>query len=1292
MRKTFTLFIALMALTVSSWATVTQQQIGSFYYELDDENHTATLIKDPNAANEWMSYSVYDDLVISGTVNDGSADYTVTTIGEKAFQNGNMSSIVIEEGVVNIADDAFWACSNYLTKATLPSTIESIGDYAFDGCSGLTKITINATTPPTFGDYVFNNASSLAHIYVPSASVNAYKAAWSAHASLIEAAPVSVEWNQAKVATVNVSCNYGSDPSSQPVDGITVTATAPAEGDYARFNTYVDDEYHTSNTSISISNGGTITFAPASGKLKSIVIECGYKDPSLSVAGSGWDWIPSGEYSGQLKWTSETEEGASSVVLASNGSSFYFGSISSVEFIFAAEQAQADPTPAATTITWNTADLQTLDLYMEGGKFIKDIVVMASYADYNDDNVSFNNSNGWPGFSMSNNGLLTFTPASGKLTSIVITCYAGEEYLVPESGWAWSEIQDGQGTLTWTSASEEGASSVVLKSNSSNSLASGPISSIVFTVKDAAAPVANTVTWTTPMVKSVDLYQNSGTAYAPLSVEMRDVTASISAGQSGAYAHFKTQGANTNISLHDGGTLTFSSETREFKSIVINFDSENGGVGYANYPTEWNSIESTLTWAATPTNSVVLEDALVSHITSIVFTYATAPEPDPMPSGPSFTWEQRQVNHVKMNCSNGETKTTPVIKNIITSLTRTSDSNCYFGEYGYGQFEIMNNCGTLTFQSIVGDLTGIIITCSTVYYANDLPAGWRYDSENGTLIWVGTPAETVTLSGDIKITISSIEFFYDPAPTPRLGEIINGLYKITGAHTAKVFTAAGSIPDYIEDDEVTYYITEIGDYAYYNDPTEGYFYFGANIAKVGAHAFEGCSRAIEFTFRSTVLDEIGDEAFKNCKLLGWLNFDTQMPPVLGSNAFSGDGFLNHINVYPYGSVLDDYKAAAGWSTYADKITPSYPFPATVGEQFFFDNQNTTNIYAVSSVSPKEIKVMPYTAEVNALYPITRTGTLIIPEEAAYLNTGFSVTGIGANAYKDSARFDVVMIPQAVKSIEAGAFLNCTGVENVFFLWNDPTTVTWYDGDKGLEFKTATNGGTKIFVPEGKLDAYKAWAPAWAGCMYEGGILEVDATAGQDPDKTTRYYRTFYDSSSDYMLPPSVWAHVGYVRNNEFILRPIAFDGDIVPAGTAVVLESETPIYSLIKMDPAVPSYTGTNDLIGSDVAFPRADLGADADKVYVLGKSATIGTDCLIGMGMYRYTGTTLGAHKAYMIVGGTSGAPTRARFLFRHEDETTDIENVQENNATYTKILRNGQLIILKDGKEYNAIGQIVK
>ena len=952
--------------------------------------------------------------------------------------------------------------------------------------------------------------------------------------------------------------------------------------------------------------------------------------------------------------------------------------------------ASAAPATPIAPVTWEASDINFYINWDHGyagnhSKTFKDITITADGG--NDDYSQFGNVySDVRSLSVQNNATLTFSTSLGNFKSIVISYNPLYSADLDDLGAGWT-VNNHQ--LTWTGD----ASSVVLATNgnSSSSIYLEQITSIVFYFDTPPASVpTTTIKWEGSDLTGIDLYESA-------SETVNTIKVATKAPLSGDYSHFMTYDGNTSFSINNGGTVTFYPTSGQLTCIVIETNSIQNGLGNLETGSGWdyNDHSQRLVWsgsASSVTLAVNGASGSVScqNIQSIEFTVADVPV-----ANSTITWEERQVSHVSLYADEVDvTKKAPLIKNIFVSLTRESEgygTSCQFTE----KYLAIENCGELKFQSVAGDIQGIVINGSNTY-ADNLSADWTYDDVANTLTWAGTASDEVTLSGTIYFDISSIEFTYTPASAPRLGEIINGLYEITGAHTAKVFTAAGNIPDYIEDDEVTYYITEIGDYAYYNDPTEGYFYFGANIAKVGAHAFEGCSRAIEFTFYSTVLDEIGDEAFKNCKLLGWLNFDTQMPPVLGSNAFSGDGFLNHINVYP-SSVLDAYKAAAGWSTYADKITLSYPFPATVGEQFFFDNQKTTNIYEVSSVDPKEIKVMPYTAEVNALYPITRTGTLIIPEEADYLNTGFSVTGIGANAYKDSARFDVVMIPKAVKSIEAGAFLNCTGVENVFFLWNDPTTITWYDGDKGLEFKTATNGGTKIFVPEGTLAAYQAWAPAWAGCMYEGGILEVDATAGQDPDKTTRYYRTFFDSENDYMMPPSVWAHVGYVRNNEFILHPIAFDGEIVPAGTAVVLESETPTYSLIKMDNVAQPYTGMNDLIGSDVAFPRADLGADADKVYVLGKSATIGTDCLIGMGLYRYTGTTLGAHKAYLIYdgpgSGSSGQQNApARFLFKHENEATGVENVQSDKVQCTKVIRDGQLFILKDGKIYNVQGQIVK
>jgi hypothetical protein len=452
----------------------------------------------------------------------------------------------------------------------------------------------------------------------------------------------------------------------------------------------------------------------------------------------------------------------------------------------------------------------------------------------------------------------------------------------------------------------------------------------------------------------------------------------------------------------------------------------------------------------------------------------------------------------------------------------------------------------------------------------------------------------------------------------------------------------------------------------------------------------------EITVNSTVLESVGNLAFKDCKLLQVIEFYTDLPPVLGSNIFYGDDRLNHIHVHS--SYVSDYQNATGWSAYSDKIGALWSNPA-IGEQFFWHNQTTTGLYQVTSVrtstTNREAKVLPYSAAVNAIYPITREGTLIIPEAADYIHYAYPITGIGADAYKNCTDIDVVMMPQAVKTIESGAFSGCTGVKNVFFLWNDLTDITWADANVGADFATAASGNTKIIVPTGKLAAYQAWAPAWAGCMLEGNILDVTAT--QDPENNMKYYRTFYDSSSDYMLPPSVWAYVGYVSGGDFILHPLAFDGGIIPAGTAVVLESETPTYRLISVTGSAAAYTGRNDLIGRDNDIAVSSLGSDADRVYVLGKEFWIGGNRQVGMGLYRYTGTTLAAHKAYMILdaSGNPGSPIQTapvRFLFKHEQMPTDVENIQENNESCTKVIRDGQLIIIKNGKEYNAQGQIVK
>ena len=116
----------------------------------------------------------------------------VTTIGNLAFYYcSGLTSVTIPDSVTSIGNNAFGECSG-LTTCTIGSSVTSIGDFTFYKCNSLTSITINATTPPTLGNNAFNNTNNCP-IYVPSASVSAYKSAtnWSTYADRIQAIPNS---------------------------------------------------------------------------------------------------------------------------------------------------------------------------------------------------------------------------------------------------------------------------------------------------------------------------------------------------------------------------------------------------------------------------------------------------------------------------------------------------------------------------------------------------------------------------------------------------------------------------------------------------------------------------------------------------------------------------------------------------------------------------------------------------------------------------------------------------------------------------------------------------------------------------------------------------------------------------------------------------------------------------------------------------------------------------------------------------------------------------------------------
>ena len=138
----------------------------------------------PNSVTE-ISQGAF--LGCTGLTNITTIPDSVTRIGRSAFYGcTGLKNITIPDSVTSIGNYAFHKCKA-LTSITIPGGVTIIGEKAFSGCTGLANVYCKATTPPTAEAGVFENIPSDARIYVPRASVEAYKSAtnWKDYASQI---------------------------------------------------------------------------------------------------------------------------------------------------------------------------------------------------------------------------------------------------------------------------------------------------------------------------------------------------------------------------------------------------------------------------------------------------------------------------------------------------------------------------------------------------------------------------------------------------------------------------------------------------------------------------------------------------------------------------------------------------------------------------------------------------------------------------------------------------------------------------------------------------------------------------------------------------------------------------------------------------------------------------------------------------------------------------------------------------------------------------------------------------
>ena len=165
-------FLLLIALIISGLG-LNAQSVGSssiVYYDGYSLKFTVTKL-DPAECKVVCDTEPTTPVAVSipSSVTIEGSTFSVTSIGNSAFTNCNLTSIEIPNSVTSIGNWAFTNCN--LTSIEIPNSVTSIGNSAFGNCNGLTSIEIpNSVT--SIGNGAFSSCDGLESFVVEGGNPN----------------------------------------------------------------------------------------------------------------------------------------------------------------------------------------------------------------------------------------------------------------------------------------------------------------------------------------------------------------------------------------------------------------------------------------------------------------------------------------------------------------------------------------------------------------------------------------------------------------------------------------------------------------------------------------------------------------------------------------------------------------------------------------------------------------------------------------------------------------------------------------------------------------------------------------------------------------------------------------------------------------------------------------------------------------------------------------------------------------------------------------------------------------
>lgn len=303
-----------------------------------------------------------------------------------------------------------------------------------------------------------------------------------------------------------------------------------------------------------------------------------------------------------------------------------------------------------------------------------------------------------------------------------------------------------------------------------------------------------------------------------------------------------------------------------------------------------------------------------------------------------------------------------------------------------------------------------------------------------------------------------------------------------------------------------------------------------------------------------------------------------------------------------------------------------------------------------------------------------------------------VTSIARAAFNWCQNLKNVHLPYSLQIIEGFAFDGCKNLQSVNILSADSIGLwAFCNTNKPYwlvsHFDIICNTATPPHAHEGAFylhDTQEYTDPIFATVYVPAGSLEAYNNTFPWNTLPIRPFCSVSDIgwASFYLdynakVPEGITVYYAKSATDSTItLSPIEA-GITIPANTAIIVRADEGAHAFIESSDT--PITLTNNLLEG----VTEDTNVSPNSVYVLadGNSST----CIFA----NYEGTTLGAYKAYIPKTSVPANAASIRFIIENQETTTSIETNQHTNYATIKTIRNGEILILRNGSMYDIMGR---